>query len=321
MKKLCCVLVGILMLTPIACFADASQTEEGEKAYTISFTVGQDKCKVNEQDRTIDENNSEVVPYISDETGQLMIPLRAFAECRELKVDWDESDPGAVDVNGGAFQLYIDEQAATRLAAWREVNSTQDALQKFDTSVRFLKNASSPSFGSRSIEDSVAYPPVAIYSEQKHDRIFVPARPLSEMFGFRVNWVEEKQTAVLEEIPDEELYTDEYQFEVVENRLKINHHRKNNTRYPIRWTLGSSTQYLIYNENGKQVWPSGGTGFATVITYSFEEGGKEYNNEKYSDELEPGRYYLDIKGSTWGTYCYIRTIKIEKPERFYFEIK
>ncbi len=311
MKKI--ILLIILMLAmPVS--AETQVDTETKAKDEFSFVVGSPEYTYNGETVLFDEN-AVLAPYISEVTSQFMIPLRAFAENCGFEVKWDASEPDTIVIWQGQ------ENTIKKLYIYTGENAL-DEVRKEEEKFWEYYGTSIPQEGNN-YQHTL---PVAMYSENRNGRMYVPIRELAGSIGcYDVVWVNEEKRAVMKAIPAEEMYSTDVRIVFENNTLKINMSSKNNTDDCI---VATKNPYglRIYNSDDELVYPfpqqeglGYGPGFGPI--YMGFKPGEGTNSSRKIPPLEAGRYYCDV---SWDIDAYrlfrIGEIKCSGSQRFYFEL-
>lgn len=313
MKKII-LLSAIILMLAVPVSAETQVEQEAKVKDEFSFVVGSPEYTYNGETMLFDQN-ADLAPYISEVTSQFMIPLRAFAENCGFEVKWDESEPDTVVI------WHDQENTDKRLYIYTGENALDKARNEED---KFWAYYGSIALGKG---ENYSYTlPVAMHSENRNGRMYVPIRDLAGKIGcYDVEWINEEKKAIMKAIPAEELYSTDARIVFENNTLKINMISKNNTddciiapKYPY--------EVRIYNDKDELVFPfpkqeglGSGQGFGP--THCDFKPGEGSNLSQKIPPLEAGRYYCDV---SWDIDAYrlfrIGEIKCSGSQQFYFEL-
>jgi hypothetical protein len=172
MKKYVLFLLAVLLL-PKSIPVYAQETNEPPKE--ICFTIGSPFFQVDGKEQLIDSENPDVVPFIDEESGCTMIPLRAFGELLGYQVHWNVEQPNEI------------------VLSLKQASSFTFMLGKPEIHAAYCRtNIEEPTEYHWTKEFQFSAPP-----QTKWERTFIPLRGFSEILGFHVVWSEVDQTAAL----------------------------------------------------------------------------------------------------------------------------
>lgn len=151
----------------------------------LRFQIGNPMCKLNGEQRQIDPRNERVVPYLDEDTGQVMIPIRFLMEAMGIEVEWTPEEPDRIGLykNGRALCLYLEENGAVIHERGGENVNRFAERENWTKQYRdYTPVEDDPKHRKNDPLEGTAIP-VAVYAANVQDRTFVPLRA-AELFGF-----------------------------------------------------------------------------------------------------------------------------------------
>lgn len=293
------------MLSAPSVFADgAAGTADW---LNLRFQIGNPMCKLNGEQRQIDPRNERVVPYLDEDTGQAMIPIRFLMEAMGIEVEWTPEEPDRIGLykNGRALCLYLEENGAVIHERGGENVNRFAERENWTKQYRDSRLSEDDPWYSEADPLEGTAIPVAVYAANVQDRTFVPLRA-AELFGFQVTWKEEGQAVILNEIPDSALYDEP--LSVTQNgATTVFLYRRENVKIAAfylalrRARTISLCSVWVYNDEQKNVYnmpgPHGdGEPSRPPIKYKQQSMFPDRPEEiAIEHEFEPDKYYVKTR--------------------------
>lgn len=350
MKKiiaLICILSMVIMFSVNAEENKRKTAKNYEYYMQFTFSADSDICTINGITRHIDENEK-IVPYISEKTGDFMLPLRAVANFYELNVDWDSNYPNLVLLaTEGKESIYESNKytiyGSSQVMSQREIENDAEKI-KYTVSPDLVielhsgyVNSQGNVVSNNHSDDEAcvfikqiggySYNTTHMYSEIVNGRTFVPARSIANIFGFSVEQLKGKKI-ILTEIPDNELYNQKIECVADGNKLKITSYTKNNSLTKVVYNYPSSNISAwqlygnIYNTDGEVVFCPEMPGAPGVLWTEYLLSGEEkIKSIIYDVNLEPGTYYYEAQEAVNYCFQFFRYKRDKETIRVYFDIK